>query len=445
MLDALIAAGMDAARLNFSHGTHETHREDFARIRAAARRAGRPVAILQDLMGPRIRVRRLPQEGVELREGDRVLLDPAADPGTAARFAVTYPDLARDAKAGDRVLLDDGRIELVVEEVRGETVACRVVDGGRLVSGKGVNLPATRLSLPALTDKDRADLALGLELGVDYVLVSFVRTADDVAAAREACGDVPVLAKLEQRDAVANLDAIVDAADGVVIARGDLGVELGIGKVPAVQKRAIEACRREGKLAVVATQLLESMMREPTPTRAEAADIANAVLDGADALLLTGETAMGLHPAAAAATLAAIALDAEEAFPDRRTPGPEPSLSTGGAIARAAALAADELALTAIAAFTRSGATARRLSSVRPRAGLLALTHRPEVARRLSLVWGVVPREVELLGDTDAMIARVEREVCDAGLAAPGNVVAVVLGVPLQGEANLLKLHRIGS
>jgi pyruvate kinase len=296
-----------------------------------------------------------------------------------------------------------------------------------------------------VTEKDRVDLALGLELAVDWVMLSFVRSAGDVLEAKELARGTPVLAKLERAEAMAALDEIVDAADGVVVARGDLGVELGLGKVPAAQKRAVEACRRQGKIAVVATQLLDSMMREPTPTRAEAADIANAVLDGADALLLTGETAAGPYPVEAARVLAAIALDAEEAFPVRPPQASEAPLSTGGAIARAAARTADDLALAAIAAFTRSGNVAMRISAARPRAPILALTHRLGVARKLALVWGVVPREVELMGSTDEMIARVETEVCGAGLAARGNVVAVVLGVPTHGEANLLKLHRISG
>jgi pyruvate kinase len=445
LLDRLVAAGMDAARLNFSHGSADDARETFARIRQAAARGGRPVAVIADLMGPRVRVGDMPAEGVQLEEGSRLVISPGAQPGSAARFAVTYRDLARDVRPGHRILLDDGRILLEVEEVRGDDVHCLVRDGGRLTARKGVNLPDSRLALPALTEKDRHDLALALDLGVDYLMVSFVRGADDVLEAKRLAGEVPVLAKLERPQAVEALEEIVDVADGVVVARGDLGVELGLGKVPAVQKRTVEACRRHGKLAVVATQLLDSMMREPTPTRAEVADIANAVLEGADALLLTGETAAGPYPVEATRVLAAIALDAEEAFPAQRPPVLDVPVSTGGAIARAAALASDELALTAIVAYTRSGNIARRLSGARPRAPILALTHRLGVARRLALVWGAVPREVELLGSTDEMVARVEREVISSGLAAPGNVVAVVLGVPTSGEANLLKLHRIGA
>ncbi|HJZ84658.1 MAG TPA: pyruvate kinase [Polyangia bacterium] len=452
VIGRLIDEGMDVARLNFSHGTREDHARTAELVRAEAKKRDRAVAILQDLQGPKIRVGTFSGGFAELEAGRDFLITAREIVGSPYGVSTTYARLAEDVKPGAAILLDDGLLQLEVSRVDGPDVWTRVIAGGILKDHKGINLPGVRVSAPAVTEKDAADLQFGLDMGADFVALSFVRDPEDVLLARRlATRDerrLPVIAKLEKPEAVDKLEAIVDAADGVLVARGDLGVELGPEKVPLVQKRAIDTANQRGKVVITATQMLESMILSPRPTRAEASDVANAVLDGSDALMLSGETASGRYPVLAVKTMAAIICEVEASARFRAKADQEVMVDlpvTTNAIAHAAVVAARQLGLPAIAVYTESGGMARLISEYRPASSIIAITPRAETYRRLALYWGVTPRLLPPAPGLEPMLAIIEAELKSSGFARPGQMVAVTLGMPVgSGEStNLLKLHRV--
>lgn len=451
-LDALVAAGVDVVRLNFSHGTHDTHRAVFGRVRQAAEKAGRPVAVLQDLSGPKIRTGLLADGApIPLRPGDALEIATGDGIGGPGRVFTSYAGLARSVRTGDRLLLDDGRIELSVEGSDGSTIRTRVVFGGELAQHKGINAPGVELPASALTGKDEADLALGIELGVDIVALSFVQTASDIERAKQILAtagraDVPVIAKLERPRAIDNLDAILEACDGVMIARGDLGLELPLERVPRVQSDVTRRARARGLPVIVATQVLDSMRTEPRPTRAEVTDAAHAVGDGVDAIMLAAETAMGVDPPRVVRTLTSIIADAEQVAPSLcvgQEPAPEVQAPVQ-AICEAAVTMAARGHAQAIVAITRSGRTARLLAALRPEAAVHALTARQEVANRLALVRGVVP-SLAPIGDGFAPFAPLLEALRAAGRLEAGSTAVLVSVDPdlVRPDTNYLKLLRL--
>ncbi|MFW6369277.1 MAG: pyruvate kinase [Myxococcota bacterium] len=452
---ALIEAGMDCARLNFSHGSHEDHRRIFETVREAADLAGRPVAILQDLQGPKIRTGEMHDGAVSLEAGAETVVTTKAIEGTAEAFATDYEGLPGDVSPGDTILLDDGLLALRVLSAKGDEVRCRVVVGGTLRSRKGINLPGSRVSATAPTPKDLEDLDFGCSLGVDFVALSFVQEAGDIRRLRRrleevGCPEKPIIAKIERPQAVESLETIAALCEGLMVARGDLGVEMPAERVPGIQKTAIELANSRGKLVIIATQMLDSMIRAPRPTRAEVSDVANAVLDGADALMLSGETAVGTYPLEAAATMSSIISEVE------RSPRFEAGLSRAfleqmpafpNAAARAAVHAAMDLKLTTIAAFTDSGRTAQLISAYRPREGVVAFSPIPETRRKLAAYWGVSPEPIARFDSTDEMFSAVSEDLVERGICRNGEAIVIVAGVPPnQGRpTNLVKLHLVGS
>jgi pyruvate kinase len=448
VLARLVEAGMDVARLNFSHGTHEEHARVIAALRALGSRARRPVAILQDLAGLKIRIGEIAPGHVRLEPGSVFTLTSRSVPGSAGEASVSYPELARTVRPGDRLLLADGEIALQAEETTPTDVRCRVLAGGLLSSHKGISLPGRTVDGPSLTDKDREDLAFGVDQGVDYAALSFVRCGDDVRRVRaylaERGASVPLIAKIEKHEALACVDEILDASDGIMVARGDLGVETPLEHVPLLQKMLIDRANRAGKPVITATQMLLSMVERPRPTRAEVADVANAILDGTDALMLSEETASGRFPVEAAETMRRIAEDTESAFPfeqwmrrfEDRTLQTLPE-----AVASAAAELAEHIGAGVIVAWTESGETPRLVAKHRPRRPILALSTRAETARRLALVWGVEPLVVELEPDTDAMLQRAPALAVAHGLLRPGETAVITAGIPIgvAGSTNLIK------
>ncbi len=455
IIKAMIEEGMDAARLNFSHGDHATHQEAFIRVRQAAAEVGNIVAVIADLQGPKIRTGALAGGGpVQLQQGAEFVITSRECAGDASRVSTTYKALPRDVKPGDRILVDDGLIELQVLQTDATSVRCVVITGGLLGEHKGINLPGVQVSAPALTDKDRADLDFAVKLGVDYIALSFVRSAADIEQARAAVaaagGDQPIIAKVEKPEAVENLDAIVTAADVVMIARGDLGVELSPERVPIVQKRIIQACSRRRVPVITATQMLDSMQDHPRPTRAEASDVANAIFDGTDAVMLSGETAIGKYPVEAVTMMRRIVLAAEQ----EQMRGPhlrveeltEKGLTFADALSRAAAETAENIGATAIVAFTQSGFTARLASKCRPRVPIIAATPLETTARRCSLYWGVQPVVIEPVHNTDEMMERIGQQAVKMGIARSGDVLVITAGTPIgqRGTTNMMKLQLIG-
>jgi len=450
-IEALLRAGLDVARLNFSHGKREEHRLTIRRVRAVAERVGREVGILQDLCGPKIRLGTLPERGLTLHRGDRVNLGTAANDGDEV-IPVSYPHLAEDVKAGDPILLADGLVELrVLESARG-VVRCAVEAGGALSSHKGVNLPGSQLQIPSFTDKDRLDLEVGLAEGIDFVALSFVRHEDDLDPVLKILAGADrrplLIAKIEKPQAVERLDRILERVDGVMVARGDLGVELPVEQVPLIQKRIIRAAVRTGKPVITATQMLRSMVDSPRPTRAEASDVANAVLDGTDAVMLSEETAVGNYPVEAVGTLDRIARTVEPSLDPERFlfRGREKSLrATSEAIGHAACWLARDVQATGIVASTASGTTARIVASFRPQAPVIGLTPDRLVQRQLCLSWGVIPAHVESYKSTDAMFEVARSWILEHGLAARGDRIIVTAGVPVnvRGTTNILKVMEI--
>ncbi len=471
-LVAMIEAGMTVARLNFSHGSADEKRAWASAVRAAAARAGRYVALMGDLQGPKIRVGRLPDEGVPLVPESEVTLT-ASEAPEADAIPFPHPDIVADLQPGHHILLDDGSLELVVTEVAPPRVRCRVLVGGILTSNKGVNLPGTPLKLSALTPKDREDARLALELGLDYLALSFVRRAEDVHELREyllsltdqslerRVGEDPnrlpaIVAKIEKPEALQELEAIVRAADAVMVARGDLGVETAPQRVPLVQKDIIRLCNQLGKPVITATQMLQSMIENPRPTRAEASDVANALLDGSDAIMLSGETSVGRYPVAAVRTMASIAEAVEQSdyFPYNQllgmdAAGRQQSLAenVSRAISRATVEIAADLQAAAILCSTESGRTARMVARHRPRTPLLGITPFESTARRLNLVWGVTPVVVVPFKDTDHMLQTMVQAATQRGYARCGDPVVLTAGIPLEvhGVTNMLKVHTIGE
>jgi pyruvate kinase len=444
----LITAGMDVARLNFSHGDADTHRRTVQVVRQASRAFRRHVALLQDLQGPKIRTGTFDPPLVRLARGRRVTLTSRPVTGGPDLVPVSHAELIAGLRPRDRVLLADGQIELRVEETAADSAVCAVTRGGLLEARKGVIAPGRPLDLPALTDKDLADIRVGADLGFDYVALSFVRGAQDIEACRRAlaaCGlRTPIVAKLERVEAIRHLSEILGCVDGVMVARGDLGVELSLAKVPAVQKDVVERCNRAGVPVITATEMLESMVTSNRPTRAEASDVANAIWDGTDAVMLSQETSIGAHPVDAVRAMAGICLEAEShpAYLRSRDLLREPG-STGAAIAHAASAIAEQVGARAILAFTESGTTARRVSKTRPAVPVIAASPHQEVLRRTALYAGVVPLEVAHGADTDDMIDKGTRAAVDAGLVRPGDRIAFVAGVPVgePGQTNLVKVE----
>ncbi len=448
-VDALVAAGMDCARLNFSHGSHESHRAMAELVRNAAQKAGRPVALLADLCGPKMRTGRFPGGPVELVEGAAFALSMVPRDGDVDGVSVTYTELADDVAPGDAILLDDGLLKLVVERIDKPLVHCRVAVGGTLSDNKGINVPGRRLSTPALTDKDRLDLAFAVDvLGVEFVALSFVRTADDVREAQRLARGTPVIAKIEKPDALDNLGEILDAAQGAMVARGDLGVELGAEKVPLAQKRIIREVNARRKIVITATQMLDSMIRNPTPTRAEAADVANAIIDGTDAVMLSGETASGRHPVLAVQMMDRIIREVESDWlltvsAAREMVDMSEQWEFADAAARAAAIMSFALPLKAIVVFTRDGRTGHLLSEYRPRAPIVALTPDRHVASQLALHWGLIPRVDVPPDHLPESIRAATGLLVREGLCKVGDAFALVVGWPVTSGTNTVKLHRI--
>jgi pyruvate kinase len=446
----LVYAGMDVARLNFSHGAYAQHEQAYRWVRQASDESGRGVGVLVDLQGPKIRLGTFAVGPVVWATGETVTITTDDVEGTHDRVSTTYEGLAGDVSVGDRLLVDDGRVGLRVVGVDGSDVRLQVTEGGPVSNNKGLSLPGIGVSVPALSEKDEQDLRFALTLRADMVALSFVRTAADIKRVHEIMDEsgarLPVLAKIEKPQAVDNLDEIIEAFDGLMVARGDLGVEMPLEAVPLVQKRAVQACREQAKPVIVATQMLESMIGASRPTRAEASDVANAVLDGADAVMLSGETSVGKYPVDAVATMARIICAAEkdiERVPRTNTE----TTTTAAAIARAAAVVGRQIGASALVAFTQSGSTARLLAKHRSPIPLLAFTPAPEVRSQLALTWGVETFLVPAVHHTDDMVRQVDGAMLELGRMKPGEYVTIVAGSPpaTVGSTNAMRVHRLGS
>ena len=443
---------MDVARLNFSHGDPDFHRATIARIRSCSQKMGKPVAILQDLQGPKIRTGRLQQGGaVELVTGQRLIITTAPITGNRERISTSYAGFPADVKSGDRVRISDGSIELKVISTSATEVSCEVLLGGKLVEHQGINLPGVLISAPALTPKDLADLDLGLQEGVDYIALSFVRTAADVLQLKDFLAErgcaIPVIAKLEKPRAIQHLTDILEACEGVMVARGDLGVEMAPEKVPIIQKQVIQQANQRGKVVITATQMLESMIHNPSPTRAEASDVANAVFDGSDALMLSAETARGDYPVKSLTMMDRIIRESEgiEGWGRLQLPQPEHSLSFPEAVCDAAYHASQAIKARAIVAFTQTGSTACLISKYRPETQILGLTPHPEILRRLALYWGVEPVQLAEIDNVDELLQEMEGLLLRRGMVESGDALIVLTGAPIveKGHTSLMKLHSV--
>ena len=451
MIDKLVHAGMDVARLNFSHGTHEDRVRMVAALRRASAHYEKPIGVLADLQGPKIRTGKLVAgKPIRLRFGQRFVITTRNIPGTEEGVSTTFRALPASVHKGDRILLSDGDIALRVMSTHGQDVITQVENPGELGEHKGINLPGIKLDIPSMTAKDRKDLQSALIIGADYLALSFVRTAADVRAAKLAIAragkDTPVIAKLEKPEAIDNLDEILAIADGVMVARGDLGVEMSPEKVPVVQKQIILKARNALIPVITATQMLDSMEKNPRPTRAEASDVANAIFDGSDALMLSGETAAGLYPLEAVSMMDRIIREAESVAVLPR-PARTRNLQINEAIAEAICHAAEELHLRVIAVFTESGSSAGLVSKYRPRAPIVAFSAVRETRRRLGLFWGVQPRSIQRFTDFDLLTETCEKRLLEEKLVEKGDVIGLVAGTPLatSGTTNLMRLIRIGQ
>ena len=449
-MNALVEAGMDVARLNFSHGDYADHESNYKLVRAASDLTGHAVGIMADLQGPKIRLGRFADGPTFWAVGDTVRITVEDFEGTPNRVSTTYKRLAEDATPGDRVLVDDGNIGLVVESIDGNDVICTVTEGGKVSNNKGMSLPGMNVSAPALSEKDIEDLEFALRLGVDLVALSFVRSPSDIELVHEVMDRVgrrvPVIAKLEKPEAIDNLEAVVLAFDAIMVARGDLGVELPLEEVPLVQKRAIQMARENAKPVIVATQMLESMIENSRPTRAEASDVANAVLDGADAVMLSGETSVGKYPLEAVRTMARI-VTAVEQNSTAAPPLAHVPRTKRGVISYAARDIGERLDAKALVAFTQSGDTLRRLARLHTPLPLLAFTPLPEVRSQLALTWGTETFIVPHIMTTDGMIRQVDESLLALGRYKRGDLVVIVAGAPpgTVGSTNLIHVHRIGE
>jgi len=453
MIRRLIEAGMDVARLNFSHGTHETHAQSIAMVHAAAAELGKTVGILADLQGPKIRTGALAGGGtVTLRSGQQFIITTAKILGDSTRVNTTFRPLPREVKSGDRILLSDGLIELRVEKIRGPEVICRVVNGGALGEHKGINLPGVKLRVPALTPKDREDLRFALTHNVDFIAASFVRRPEDVLLAkaliRRAKKDTPVIAKLEKPEAIENLEGILRVSDGVMVARGDLGVEMNPETVPVVQKNIIARAREFRRPVITATQMLESMTQNPRPTRAEASDVANAIFDGSDAVMLSAESASGKYPIEAVSMMARIIHEAEASIQEYPRPTTsQEQLKVAETVAELVCHASRELHMKLIAIFTHSGFTARLVSRYRPLVPIVAFSPEASTRRRMSLLWGVTSRHISDIKKIDGLAEVAEKRLLEERLVKKGDVIGIVAGTPMgiRGTTNFMKFHVIGS
>ena len=447
----LIAAGMNMARLNLSHGGYDEHQNRLDLVRAAAKSAGLPVAILVDLQGPKIRLARFKDGPHELARGDIFTITTEEVEGTKERCGTTYKGLAGDCKPGDRILIDDGKVAVEVIEVNGNDVITRVTQPGFVSNNKGINLPGVAVSVPALSEKDMDDLRWGLHAGADFIALSFVRSAHDIDDVHRIMDEEgirrPVIAKIEKPQAVDNLEEIVAAFDGIMVARGDLGVEMPIEDVPIVQKRCISLARSSAKPVIVATQMLDSMITNSTPTRAEATDCANAVLDGADALMLSGETSVGAFAIEAVATMARIIARTEEAMLSQIAPLGHNPATKGGAIAKAAKEVGEIVGAKYLVAFTQSGDSARRISRLRSVIPILALTPEIPVYNQLALSWGVESMITEVVKNTDEMVKQVDAILIESKRVAKGDPVVIIAGAPpgIPGSTNALRVHIVGD
>jgi pyruvate kinase len=447
---ALIDAGMDVARLNFSHGSREQHASMYAAVRQASDDAGRAVGVMADLQGPKIRLGQFEGGAAVLESGSTFTVTTEPGTGTSERAWVSYEALAREMAPGDTLLIDDGMIKLCAVSSDGRAVSCQVVEGGPLSDNKGVNLPGTKMGIAALTAKDVDDLRFALRLGVDMVALSFVRQAADASAVRHVMAaegrNVPVIAKIEKPEAVDDLDAVVDAFDALMVARGDLGIEVSLEQVPMVQKRVVQLARELGKPVIIATQLLESMIHRSRPTRAEASDVANAVLDGADALMLAGETSVGEHSLEAVETMARVVRTTEEQALERIPPLDTEPASSQEAIAAAASAVSRVVGARAVAVFTQTGRTAQRLASHRSSTPLLAFTPDPAVRSQLAVAWGVETFVAPVACDANAAVSIVEDTMLGHGRAEVGDKVVIVAGHPGRvGSTHTVRVHELGS
>ena len=454
-LRLLVEAGMNVARLNFSHGSHQQHAEVIGHLRTIARELNTPLALLQDLSGPKVRVGAIAGEGVLLRPGAEITLTLDDVPGDEHQVNLPVPEIFEAVRAGTHLMLDDGLLELRVKSKRAGALVCEVVVGGLLTSNKGVNVPGVSLPIAAVTDKDLDDLRFGIAQKVDYVAASFVRTASDIAVLRGVCeaarAKIPLIAKIEKHEAVQNIDAIMEAVDGIMVARGDLGVEVPIDEVPVIQKMLIRKANRAGKPVITATQMLDSMIRNPRPTRAEVSDVANAIFDGTDAVMLSGETAVGLYPFDTVRMMAKIATHTEGSLDYGSILDEKTRLDTGqsitGAVGQATCDIAYDLGCAAILTASATGRTARVVSRYRPRAPIICATNLPETYQRLALVWGVHPVIVEMADDSDSMMQASIDAAEQTGLVKNDDVVVLTGGVPVgrPGSTNFIKIHRIGQ
>ncbi|MCZ4066275.1 MULTISPECIES: pyruvate kinase [Microbacterium] len=451
MVRAIIDAGVDVTRFNLSHGDYSEHEARWANVRKAADDAGRPVAILVDLQGPKIRLGKFENGPHQLAVGDVFKITTDDILGTKEIVSTTFKGLPGDVKPGDFLLIDDGKVRVEVVSVEGSVVTTKVIVAGPVSNNKGINLPGVAVSVPALSDKDEADLRWGLQQGADIIALSFVRDAADVTRVHEIMAEegrkVPVIAKIEKPQAVENLEEIIDAFDGIMVARGDLGVELPLEAVPIVQKKAVALCRRMAKPVIVATQMLESMIENPVPTRAETSDVANAVLDGADAVMLSGETSVGKYPVVVVETMARIVDSTETHGLERIAPLTAKPRTQGGAITLAAMEVAQFIEAKFLCMFTESGDTARRMSRLRPEIPMIAFTPDPAIRRRMALTWGIRSSLVEEVAHTDLMFHQVDDYFLSNGLAEVGDKVVVISGSPpgIQGSTNDIRIHKIGD
>ena len=448
---AIIDAGVDVARLNLSHGSHAVHEEVYANVRKAAEDSGRAVAVMVDLQGPKIRLGKFKAGPHELAVGDIFKITTDEVEGTKDLVSTTFKGLPQDVSPGDFLLIDDGKVKVRVTAVDGPVVTTEVIVAGPVSNNKGINLPGVAVNVPALSEKDEDDLRWGLKLGADLIALSFVRNADDIVRVHEIMAEegrrVPVIAKIEKPQAVDHLEAIIDAFDAIMVARGDLGVELPLEAVPIVQKRTVELARRMAKPVIVATQMLESMISSPVPTRAETSDVANAILDGADAVMLSGETSVGEYPVITVQTMARIVASTEDHGLERIPPLGTKPRTQGGAITLAAAEVADFVDAKYVCIFTESGDSARRMSRLRFRVPMKAFTPDPAIRRRMALIWGIESFVVERVTHTDAMYKQVDEVLLREGLAEVGDKVVVISGSPpgISGSTNDLRVHIVGD
>ncbi|MEG6521469.1 pyruvate kinase [Desulfotomaculum sp. 1211_IL3151] len=454
ILKKMMLSGMNVARLNFSHGTHEDHANRIAAIRRAAQEVGQNIALMLDTKGPEIRLKTFANPPVVLKQDQRFTLTTREVSGDNTIVSVTYQDLPKDVQPGSRVAVADGVIEMVVEQVEGTEVHCRVINGGQLTNQKGVNLPGVMVNLPSITEKDIADIIFGLEQRVDFIAASFIRKPADVLAIRQIIeengADVDIIAKIESREGVENLADIINVADGIMVARGDLGVEIPAEEVPVLQKTMIEMCNKAGKPVITATQMLESMTQNPRPTRAEASDVANAIFDGSDAIMLSGETAAGKYPVQTVETMARIAQRAELAvnFDDLlELRGAALQRTVTDGISHAVCTVAKDLGVSAIVTATASGHTARMIAKYRPKVPVIAVTPRTSVLRKLALVWGVIPLLIQDVHGTDEMINTSVEAALASGNIAAGDLIVITAGVPVgvHGTTNMMKVHTVGT